>query len=91
MGGTLWLPGPPQMPEAVGQSRTLLVSKGWHKWKQSDMEGIMAIADVIIVNYGLHYAVRHHLKRRWRVVWTSPAHVLMRRLRLARALFHRGM
>jgi hypothetical protein len=25
-------------------------------WKESDMEGIMAIADVIVVNYGLHYA-----------------------------------
>jgi hypothetical protein len=58
MGGQLWQGGPPEMPQAVAQSRTLLVCKGWHKWKESDMEGIMAIADVIVVNYGLHYQAR---------------------------------
>ena len=29
--------------------------KGWHKYKHSDMEGQMALADVIVVNYALHY------------------------------------
>jgi hypothetical protein len=30
MGGTLWLAGPPQMPEAVEQSRTIMVMKARH-------------------------------------------------------------
>jgi hypothetical protein len=31
-------------------------------WKESDMQGIMAIADVIVVNYGLHYGVRARMR-----------------------------
>ena len=58
MGGQYWLGGPPFMPEAVLQSGTLLVRKGWHMWKESDMEGIISFADVIVVNYGLHYGAR---------------------------------
>ena len=32
--------------------------QGWHMWKESDMRATMELADVIIVNYGLHYQVR---------------------------------
>ena len=32
------------------ETETVLVSKGWHKWKASDMEAQMALADVIVVN-----------------------------------------
>ena len=41
--------------QVVGETETFLVVKGWHKYKPSDMEGQMAMADVIVVNYALHY------------------------------------
>ena len=34
------------------------VTQGWHMWKESDMAGTLSIADVVVVNYGLHYVVR---------------------------------
>ncbi len=27
MGGTLWLPSPPEMPQAVAESRTMIINK----------------------------------------------------------------
>ena len=53
--GGVWLGGEPERPEVVRSSGTLVLPKGWHKWKQSDMAALMSIADVIVVNYALHY------------------------------------
>ena len=39
----------------IHETETILVSKGWHKWQRSDMAAQMAMADVIVVNYGMHY------------------------------------
>ena len=55
MQGSMWMAGPPGDPSIVHGSGTLIVPKGWHKWKESDMAGLMQLADIIIVNYGLHY------------------------------------
>jgi hypothetical protein len=51
----LWLGGEPDKPEVVRETGTLVLPKGWHKWKASDMAALMALADVIVVNYALHY------------------------------------
>ena len=53
--GGVWLGGEPEKPEVVRSTGTLVLPKGWHKWKQSDMAALMSIADVIVVNYALHY------------------------------------
>ena len=53
--GPLWLGGQPSDAHYVAETRTTLWAKGWHKWQRSDMAGTQAIADVIVVNYALHY------------------------------------
>jgi hypothetical protein len=40
------------------------LSQGWHMWKESDMSATMELADVIVVNYGLHYLVRRRTRPR---------------------------
>lgn len=52
-----WIGGPPRLPWLVEETGTLLVSKGWHKWGRADMTPLLGFADVILVNYGLHYLV----------------------------------
>ncbi len=51
----LWLGGLPDAPEVVTDTGTLVLPKGWHKYKASDMAAMMSLADVIVVNYALHY------------------------------------
>lgn len=29
--------------------------QGWHKYKETDMEGILSMMDVVVLNYALHY------------------------------------
>ena len=47
--------GPPHSAYLLEETGTLFVSKGWHHWKESDMKAQMALADVILVNYAMHY------------------------------------
>lgn len=54
--GPLWLGGQPSDAHYVAETRTTIFVKGWHKWQRSDMAGVMALADVVVVNYALHYA-----------------------------------
>lgn len=54
-GGQLWIGGPPHSPVLLKKPETMFVSKGWHKWKETDMTAQMALADIIVVNYALHY------------------------------------
>ena len=54
-GKGLWLGGEPPKPEVVRSTGTLVVPKGWHKYKASDMAAVLSLADVVIVNYALHY------------------------------------
>ncbi len=51
----VWYGGEPEMPQVIRDTNTLVLPKGWHKWKQSDMAAMMTVADVIVVNYALHY------------------------------------
>ncbi len=39
----------------ITNTATFVVPKGWHKYMRSDMAGILSMADVVVVNYGLHY------------------------------------
>ena len=54
-GKGFWLGGEPPKPEVVASTATLVVPKGWHRYKPSDMVAILSLADVVIVNYALHY------------------------------------
>ena len=54
--GPLWLAGQPSDAHYVPETKTSIWVKGWHKWQRSDMAGVGALADVIVVNYALHYA-----------------------------------
>lgn len=42
----------------VVETGTLFVRKGWHKWGREDMERVLLFADVIIINFGLHYIMK---------------------------------
>lgn len=57
-GGQLFLGGPPHSAYMIPETETIFVSKGWHKYKESDMAIQTQLADVIVVNYALHYFVR---------------------------------
>lgn len=50
-----WIGDAPQVPDVVLETETMIVTKGWHRYLRSDMGGILTLADVIVVNYGLHY------------------------------------
>ena len=54
-GKSVWLGGAPLIPEVVRDTGTLVVPKGWHKYKASDMAAVLSLADVVVVNYALHY------------------------------------
>lgn len=54
-GNDFWVADAPDKPEVVLDTNTMLVPKGWHKWKRTDMAAILSLADVVVVNYGLHY------------------------------------
>lgn len=50
-----WLGDEPAELEIIHDTHTFVVPKGWHKYKPSDMAGSLTMADVVVVNYGLHY------------------------------------
>jgi len=50
-----WFPDPPLAPWVVPETGTLLAFKGWHKFKQVDAQGWLAMTDAVVVNYALHY------------------------------------
>ena len=54
-GSKFWLGDEPAELEIVHDTATFVVPKGWHKYKASDMAGSLTMADVVVVNYGLHY------------------------------------
>jgi hypothetical protein len=54
--GPLWVGGGPHHVMAILETGTLFVQKGWHKWGEYDMAAVLRLADVVLVNYGLHYA-----------------------------------
>jgi len=54
-GGRFWLGDEPPELEVVHDTGTFVVPKGWHKYKASDTAGSLTMADVVVVNYGLHY------------------------------------
>ena len=53
-----WLgePLPGQECVAFVETNTTLCLRGWHKFKASDMDANLALADVLLVNYALHYS-----------------------------------
>ena len=54
-GTSPWVGGGPHALTVMLETGTLFVRKGWHKWGRQDMEGVLRLADVVLVNYGLHY------------------------------------
>ena len=50
-----WVADPPAELFVVLETNTFLIPKGWHKYKRSDAAGFLALSDVVVVNYGLHY------------------------------------
>ena len=54
-GGRFWLGDASAELEVIPETGTLVVPKGWHKFKASDAAGYLSLADVVVVNYGLHY------------------------------------
>ena len=54
-GSQLWLGGEPHNPEFVRSTGTIVAPKGWHKYKASDLAAVLSLADVVVVNYALHY------------------------------------
>jgi len=53
--GCVWYPDPPGAPWVVPETGTIVGFKGWHKFKAGDAAAWLAMADVVIVNYALHY------------------------------------
>ena len=53
--GSVFSGGPPADFTLAAEPDLLLVRKGWGTWKATDMAAQMRLADVIVVNYGLHY------------------------------------
>lgn len=53
-----WLgePLPGQECVAFVETNTTLCLRGWHKFKASDTDANLALADVLLVNYALHYS-----------------------------------
>ena len=54
-GASPWVGGGPHALTVVLETGTLFVRKGWHRWGRGDMEAVLSLADVVLVNYGLHY------------------------------------
>jgi hypothetical protein len=54
-GDQFWVADPPAELFVVLETNTFLIPKGWHKYKRSDAAGFLALSDVVVVNYGLHY------------------------------------
>ena len=54
-GRHFWLGDEPAELEIVAETGTFVVPKGWHKYQRSDLAGTLSMADVVVVNYGLHY------------------------------------
>lgn len=50
-----WNGSPPEAGWWVEQTSTLLMRKGWGKFVRSDALAQMAVADVLVVGYALHY------------------------------------
>ena len=53
--GAFWVGDPPVEVLVVIETNTLVVPKGWHRYKRSDAAGILSLSDVVVFNYGLHY------------------------------------
>ena len=54
-GEAFWVGDPPVEALVVVETDTLVVPKGWHKYKRSDTAGVLSLSDVVVINYGLHY------------------------------------
>ena len=50
-----WVGGPPNNAVLLPETQTLIVKKGWHEWGRADFEAMSDLADVIVLNYGIHY------------------------------------
>jgi hypothetical protein len=51
----VWLGGRPQFDSWAPETNTTFVQKGWGHFSVNDTAANTAVADVLVVNYGLHY------------------------------------
>jgi hypothetical protein len=51
-----WHPGQPTFRAFAPETNTTFVSKGWAHLYEADFEALLRVADVLVVNFGLHYS-----------------------------------
>ena len=51
-----WYPDPPYSADYFEDTNTtIMIQKGWHVYNRTDFTSILSLADVVLVNYALHY------------------------------------